>query len=596
METAKGTDLPELLEHLGYSVRQVGSRYHTTREMDSLRIKDRRTWKRYSNGKGGDAITFLHEFCGKDFREAVNYLLEFNGKRTRDSPATRPKTIQQEEKPPFALPMANPDQRRVFAYLQKRGIATQVIRSFIKSGLLYEDAGHHNCVFVGRDGNGKPVFASKRGTYDRNGSGFKGDAAGSDKNVAFRLSCDPALDWVAVFEAPIDLMSFCTLHRQVRSNAVALCGLYQGPLDTYLRENPHLKRIILCLDADGPGREAAERFQAEYAEYGYVVSTKTPALGKDWNEFLQHQVFGKEVSVSNQQYVQLEKEEMEPVADLEKLISDKTAADAQWGEQQLERETAVSLRDAGVTEIATDPEVFARYLDMQGDNPAYSAGNIAMVMKQAPDATVVFTRERWRSKGRLVLETELDKGSRIFIKSITGFGYTMANTYDVTQTQGRDICKPRLEDDTPEMETALASLLNYSPVQMVVQEGLDTGAYYDPQSMVLAVDPSYSDSEAFGAIAAEIAYALFHGQDFNMEYSCELSAQSVSYILCRRFGISRELPDLSRLPDLFQGLQAYGRLNVLKGIRDMSKQIGGGIEKSLVPPQRAAPTANRDAR
>ena len=85
METAKGTDLPELLEHLGYTVRRLGSRYHTTREMDSIRIKDRRTWKRYSNGTGGDAITFLQEFCGKGFRDAVTYLLEFNGHRARDS-------------------------------------------------------------------------------------------------------------------------------------------------------------------------------------------------------------------------------------------------------------------------------------------------------------------------------------------------------------------------------------------------------------------------------------------------------------------------------------------------------------------------------
>ena len=29
METAKGTDLPELLQHLGYSVRRLGSRHHT---------------------------------------------------------------------------------------------------------------------------------------------------------------------------------------------------------------------------------------------------------------------------------------------------------------------------------------------------------------------------------------------------------------------------------------------------------------------------------------------------------------------------------------------------------------------------------------
>ena len=175
MEIVKETDLPDLLEHLGYQVRRLGSRYHTTREMDSIRIKDRRTWKRYSNGTGGDAITFLQEFCGKDFREAVNYLLEFNGHRARDSPTPRPRPVRQEEKPAFALPIPHADQRRVFAYLQKRGIAPQVIRDFIQGGLLYEDTLHHNCVFVGKDGDGKPRFASKRGTYDLDGPGFKGD-------------------------------------------------------------------------------------------------------------------------------------------------------------------------------------------------------------------------------------------------------------------------------------------------------------------------------------------------------------------------------------------------------------------------------------
>lgn len=285
MDIAKGTDLPDLLTHLGYQVRRVGS-YYTTREMDSLRIKERRTWRRYSNQTGGDAIAFLQEFCGKDFREAVNYLLEFNGHRARASPVPHQPSPAKKERPAFALPSAAPDQRHVFAYLRKRGIAPQVIQSFIQAGLLYEDADHHNCVFVGRNGGGQPVFASKRGTYDRNGPGFKGDVTGSNKDIAFCLPCDPSQDWVAVFEAPIDLMSFCTLHRQVRSNAIALCGLYQGPLDNYLRQNPHLKRIVLCLDADGPGQEAAEKFRAEYTPKGYAVSIKTPARGKDWNEYL----------------------------------------------------------------------------------------------------------------------------------------------------------------------------------------------------------------------------------------------------------------------------------------------------------------------
>mgnify|MGYP000721394880 FL=1 len=51
MEIAKETDLPVLLESLGYQVGRVGS-YHTTKGMDSLRIKNRRTWFRYAEGVG----------------------------------------------------------------------------------------------------------------------------------------------------------------------------------------------------------------------------------------------------------------------------------------------------------------------------------------------------------------------------------------------------------------------------------------------------------------------------------------------------------------------------------------------------------------
>ena len=286
MEIARGTDLPDLLEHLGYQVMKIG-RYHTTKEMDSLRIKNRRTWRRYSENTGGDAITFLQRFCSKSFPEAVEYLLNYHG-RTRVSPARpHPKAMAEPEKIPFALPQANTDHRRVFAYLQKRGIAPQVIRAFLSSGLLYEDAQHHNCVFVGRDASGEPRFASRRGTYDLNGPGFKRDVAGSNKRVAFRLPSRPELDWVLVFEAPIDLMSYLTLHRQVTSNAIALCGLYEGALDTYLQDAPHIRRIALCLDTDGPGQAAAERLQAKYEGLGYIVKIQRPPMGKDWNEYLQ---------------------------------------------------------------------------------------------------------------------------------------------------------------------------------------------------------------------------------------------------------------------------------------------------------------------
>lgn len=289
LETARETDIPDLLTSLGYQVKRVGS-YHTTNEMDSLRVKNRRTWFRYSENIGGDAIAFVQRFCNKSFPEAVEYLLDFNG-RARDSPSPEhPVPPPEKEKIPFALPAPNSEHKRVFAYLRKRGIAAQVINAFLSAGMLYEDNQHHNCVFVGRGADGQAVFAAKRGTCDLNGLGFKGDVPGSDKNIAFRLPCDPENNRVLVFEAPIDLMSYCTLHREVTSNAVALCCLHDGALATYLQDHPHIRHITFCLDNDKWGRAAAERMSADYAQKGYTVDIKIPAHGKDWNECLQQRI------------------------------------------------------------------------------------------------------------------------------------------------------------------------------------------------------------------------------------------------------------------------------------------------------------------
>ena len=287
IDAANDTDLPDLLASLGYQVRRVGS-YYTTREMDSLRIKDRRIWFRNSENTGGDAVAFVQHFHGMSFPEAVRYLLAFNGYNTdtaipRPIRKTRPPP---RERPAFVLPPPNGDNERVRAYLRGRGIAPGVIDDFINMGLLYEDAKHHNCVFVGRDGAGKAVFAAKRGTCDS--IPFRGDVAGSDKRIAFRVPCNPALDRVAAFEAPIDLMSWFTLHGQC--GAVALCGLYDGPLETYLKDAPHIRRIVLCLDADGWGRKAAERLGEKYRGLGYETEDRLPPSGKDWNEFLQQRV------------------------------------------------------------------------------------------------------------------------------------------------------------------------------------------------------------------------------------------------------------------------------------------------------------------
>ena len=149
------------------------------------------------------------------------------------------------------------------------------------------------------------------------------------------------------------------------------------------------------------------------------------------------------------------------------------------------------------------------------------------------------------------------------------------------------------------LSTALATLLNYSVVPVVVDNDLTVPAFYDSRNMELAIQPNFPDNEAFTAIATEIAQARFHNKGSNTAYNreeCALDAESVSYILCRRFGIDRDTPDLSNLGELYEGWDAQDVRAALTSIQEMSKQIGGAIERDTAPKQHGRGSVRRPAR
>ena len=133
------------------------------------------------------------------------------------------------------------------------------------------------------------------------------------------------------------------------------------------------------------------------------------------------------------------------MANLEEIVSRKTENDSQWkARQQADRENLMALQDAAVMEITSSPEAYSHYLDLQGDNPAYSAGNIALAMVQDGDVTVFGTKEKWKMLGRFVPVSENGNGIHIFARSTFGKGYTLADAYDVRQTQGRTMKEVKL--------------------------------------------------------------------------------------------------------------------------------------------------------
>ena len=291
---AKQVDLCRVAEHLGYTVKRIG-KYHTLKEMDSIRIYDRSHWcrfsRRYDRGEnGGSQIDFLRVFAGMDVKEAVFWLLDFAGYRRQESVRNiqnlAPAREKEEEPKPFVLPESAGSNAYLYRYLEhERGIARPVIDFFVKKGILYEAKNYHNIVFVGTDADGVPRFASMRGVFDKDGKGFKCDVAGNDKRYGFHLYCRGSGE-VVVFEAAIDLMSHITMFPEHRASMLALGMVADAPLETFLEEHPETERIRLCLDNDGPGREAAESLRQKYEEKGYAVEVFLPPEPyKDFNQW-----------------------------------------------------------------------------------------------------------------------------------------------------------------------------------------------------------------------------------------------------------------------------------------------------------------------
>ena len=225
--------------------------------------------------KGGDVADFFRFFYGESEEQAAAMFLNCSVADLEKLPACSRLTClctKQEEPKQLEIPPAHNNMRRVFAYLcQTRGIDPEVVSAFAHARLLYESAGHHNAVFVGRDEKGKVRHLHARGTLT--GSHFRQTLPGSEKEYSFHWPGTSGK--LYVFEAPIDLLSYISLHPEEWQDHtyVALCGVSAAPIHRLLEAQPQLEEVILCLDNDEAGHKAARRIAAELLrEWNVTVS------------------------------------------------------------------------------------------------------------------------------------------------------------------------------------------------------------------------------------------------------------------------------------------------------------------------------------
>ena len=153
---------------------------------------------------------------------------------------------------------------------------------FFARGDIYEDAAHHNAVFVGRDEDGIPRNAHSKGTAGN----FRLDVKGSDK--AFNFCYRGGGDRLFVFEAPVDLLSFLCLFKKAwqKQSYLSLAAWEKKPCCVSSLTVRTSRPFTSALTADQAGNDACSRL-AELVPEGLTVHRLVP-LFKDWNEVLQH--------------------------------------------------------------------------------------------------------------------------------------------------------------------------------------------------------------------------------------------------------------------------------------------------------------------
>ena len=280
-------DLVTLLRSRGETLKKLGSEWEWKFHDERVTIRNNVWFDQYTQ-KGGDAVDFIRYFYGESEEQAAAMLLNCSVADLEKLPARSPPNLprtKQEEPKQLEIPPANATMRRVFAYLcQTRGIDPEVVSAFAHAHLLYESANHHNAVFVGRDGHGKVRHLHARGTLT--GSSFRQTLPGSEKAYSFHWQ--GLSGKLYAFEAPIDLLSYISLHPEGWQDHtyVALCGVSAAPIHRLLEVQPQLEEVILCLDNDKAGHNAARRIAGELLrEWNVTVSPEFSTL-KDWNDEL----------------------------------------------------------------------------------------------------------------------------------------------------------------------------------------------------------------------------------------------------------------------------------------------------------------------
>ena len=274
--------------------------------------------------------------------------------------------------------------------------------------------------------------------------------------------------------------------------------------------------------------------------------------------------------------------------------------DAWAAKKQSERENVYLMIDTFAHEMSIDGGLFSSYLDVQARFDRYSVSNAILVAAQYPEATRLGDFDHWKANGMYVKrgedaitilepgkEYQKDDGS-------VGVSCNVKKVFDISQTNSRQQAAPVVNRDD---RLLLKALMNNAPCRFAISNELPEGVNvaYHAENNVIYVRQGLDAPTIFRGLAQELARA--HMDKSGCEcLNPDFTAYSVSYMLCKRSGVTVEGFSFDRMPEEYSRMDAKAIRAEAGIIRDVAGEITADMNRLFAAQEKAGKNRDDSAR
>lgn len=295
---------------------------------------------------------------------------------------------------------------------------------------------------------------------------------------------------------------------------------------------------------------------------------------------------------------------------------DKLSAEQYREMKEAELKDIMEKLEQGVADVFSSNN-YKLLLDTMAKFPRYSVNNNILIMMQRPDATMCQSFTGWKEMGRFVKKGEkgisiiapapytiqkeqprMDKnGTPVLGKDgepimdnveIKVNGFKVAKTFDVSQTDGKEIPTLGVNELSGSVEgfnNFLEALTMSCPVPIEFEKIKGEGkGYFSLTDNRIAIQEGMSEVQTIKTIIHEMAHQKMHTLDKQIEgqtrNSKEVEAESVAYTVCQHYEIDTSDYSFSYVAGWSEGKEMPELKASLDTIRRAASEMITAIDKS----------------